>query len=156
VGSLKQVTRFLTDPEVKERVLARVSEQVSEDTKVLIGHSLGSIVTYEYLCRYPPRSVRMLVTLGSPLGIPNLIFDRITPAPIDGRGTWPGAVTGWLNVADRNDIVALRKELATLFPPMLGVDAVQDRLVDNGDKPHAIDRYLNAAETGDGLGDALG
>lgn len=155
IGNLKQVSGFLTDQVVRERVLARVDAEVGDHTRVLIGHSLGSLAAYEYLCRYRPPSVRMLVTLGSPLGIPNLIFERLTPAPVGGRGAWPGSVTGWLNVADPDDVVALRKQLAGLFPPPLAAGPVRDRLVDNGERPHAIDRYLNAAPTGAGLGDVL-
>ena len=156
VGDLKQVNRFLADGSVKERVLARVDEQADDSTRVVIGHSLGSVVAYEYLCRYQPSSVELLVTLGSPLGIPNLVFDRLTPAPADGTGAWPGTVAGWLNVADPDDIVALRKQLAGLFPGPGGGAAVDDRLVDNGDQPHAIDRYLDARQTGSALGHVLG
>jgi len=156
IGNLKQVTRFLGDRLVKDLVLARVHEQMGESTRVLIGHSLGSVVAYEYVCRYQPPSVRLLVTLGSPLGIPGLVFDRLTPIPADGRGAWPGAVAGWVNVADPNDIVALRKQLAELFPGPSPSKAVDDRLVDNGDQPHAIDRYLNARQAGSALGDVLG
>ena len=122
----------------------------------MIGHSLGSVVAYEYLCRYQPSSVELLVTLGSPLGIPNLVFDRLTPAPAGGAGAWPGTVAGWVNVADPDDIVALRKQLAGLFPGPRRGTAVDDRLVDNGDQPHAIDRYLNARQTGSALGHVLG
>ena len=156
IGNLKQVTRFLGDRLVKDLVLARVHEQMGESTRVLIGHSLGSVVAYEYVCRYQPPSVRLLVTLGSPLGIPGLVFDRLTPIPADGRGAWPGAVAGWVNVADPNDIVALRKQLAELFPGPSPSKAVDDRLVDNGDQPHAVDRYLNARQAGSALGDVLG
>ena len=49
-----------------------------------------------------------MVTLGSPLGIPNLAFDRLDPAPTAGVGVWPcpeGAA--WTNVADSADVVAL-------------------------------------------------
>ena len=52
VGSLKQVILFLTDPTVNDRALARVHEEVDDSTRALIGHSLGSVVAYEYLCRY--------------------------------------------------------------------------------------------------------
>jgi hypothetical protein len=155
IGNLKQVSRFLADAIVKEQVLARVAAEVGEDTRVLIGHSLGSVVAYEYLCQYRPGSVRLLVTLGSPLGIPHLIFDKLTPAPRDGRGTWPGPVSGWVNIADRDDVVALRKQLVGLFPPPAAAEPVRDRLVDNGDRPHAIDRYLNSAPSGEALGDAI-
>jgi pimeloyl-ACP methyl ester carboxylesterase len=155
IGNLKQVTRFLTDRSVKDLVLARVDEQVGQGTRVLIGHSLGSVVAYEYLCLYQPPSVKLLVTLGSPLGIPKLVFDRLTPVPTGHGGAWPGAVAGWVNVADPDDIVALRKQLAGLFPGPSHGRAVDDRLVDNGGQPHAVDRYLNARQTGSALGDAL-
>jgi hypothetical protein len=155
VGSLKQVTAFLTDPAAKERVLERVHSEIGDDTRVLIGHSLGSIVAYEYLCRFRPGSVRTLVTLGSPLGIPTLVFERLTPAPVDGRGAWPGRVGTWANVADPDDVVALRKQLGGSFPAPAPAGPVWDQLVDNGSRPHAVDRYLNAAQTGDAFGDVL-
>ena len=155
IGNLKQVTAFLTDPTVKENVLARVREQMSADTRVVIGHSLGSVVAYEYLCHDCPASVELLVTLGSPLGIPNVVFDKLTPTPAGGTGAWPGGLAAWVNVADRDDIVALRKDLALLFPGSVPGQAIADRLVDNGDEPHAIDRYLNTLQTGSALGDVL-
>jgi hypothetical protein len=156
IGNLKQVTAFLTDPTVKQDVLARVGDQMSEDTRVVIAHSLGSVVAYEYLCQSQPDSVELLVTLGSPLGIPNLIFDKLTPAPVGGAGAWPGTVAAWVNIADPDDLVALRKDLAPLFPGTIQGQAVVDRLVDNGDQPHAVDRYLNARQTGSALSDVLG
>lgn len=156
IGNLKQVTAFLTDSRVKQEVLRRVAERVGADTRVMIGHSLGSVVAYEYLCRDQPESVELLVTLGSPLGITNVVFDRLTPAPMAGLGTWPGRAASWVNVADPDDIVALRKDLAPLFPGVVPGQAVVDRLVGNGDKPHAADRYLNACQTGSALGDILG
>ena len=156
IGNLKQVTAFLTDPKMKQNVLARVREQMSADTRIVIGHSLGSVVAYEYLCHDRPASVEMLVTLGSPLGIPNVVFDKLTPSPTSGTGAWPGGLTAWVNVADADDIVALRKDLAPLFSGSVSGQAIADRLVDNGDKPHAIDRYLNTRQTGSAIGDVLG
>ena len=156
IGNLKQVTAFLTDSTVKQDVLARVRERISDDTRVVIGHSLGSVIAYEFLCHDRPVSVELLVTLGSPLGIPNVVFDKLTPTPADGIGAWPGRVVAWANVADQRDIVALRKDLAPLFPGAAPGQAVSDRLVDNGDDPHAIDRYLNTRQAGSALGDVLG
>jgi len=155
IRDLKQVTAFLGDPAVKKAVLARVRMQVDPDTRVVIGHSLGSVVAYEYLCQEQPGSVELLVTAGSPLGIPNVVFDRLTPAPVAGAGRWPGRLASWVNVADQDDIVALRKDLAPLFPGTTQRVRVIDRLVDNGDEPHAIGHYLSAAQTGSALGDVL-
>jgi hypothetical protein len=155
IGNLKQVIAFLHDPAVKENVLGRLHAEMASHTRVLIGHSLGSVVAYEYLCRYQPSGVKLLITAGSPLGIPNVVFDQLTPAPVIGTGAWPGTVASWVNVADSDDIVALRKDLAPLFPGPAG-QHVSDRHVDNGNEPHASDRYLNTRETGSALGDVLG
>ena len=90
-----------------------------------------------------------MVTIGSPLGIPNIVFDRLTPAPSEGRGAWPAGVRGWTNLCDRYDVVALRKRLAPLFGD------VQDIPVDNGWQAHAIDRHLRAVETGTAITEGL-
>ena len=156
VGNLKQVAAFLANPTVKQDVLARLRERISSDTRIVIGHSLGSVVAYEYLCHDRPGSVELLVTLGSPLGIPNVVFDKLTPAPVDGVGTWPPGVITWVILADPDDIVALRKDLSPLFPGTVVGQTVVDRLVDNGDEPHAIYRYLNTRQTGSAIGNVLG
>ncbi len=155
IGNLKQVTAFLAQPETKERVLQRVAEEVTPDTRVVVGHSLGSVVVYEYLARFAPPQVQLLVTLGSPLGIPNLIFERLTPSPVGGVGAWPGRVARWVNVADADDVVALCKQLAPLFAAPAAAGKILDHIVDNGDESHAIRRYLDAQPTGAALGTVL-
>ncbi len=155
IGNLKQVTAFLATPDTRERVLQRVADEITQDTRIVIGHSLGSVVVYEYIAQYGPPQVELLVTLGSPLGIPNLVFDKLTPRPAGGLGAWPGTVAGWVNVADPDDVVALRNQLAPLFPAPGGAAGIEDHLVDNGDEPHAISRYLNAEPTGAALGRVL-
>jgi hypothetical protein len=67
---------------------------------------------------------------------------------------WPGTVANWVNVAAADDVVALRKQLAALFPGPSG-STLSDRLTNNGNEPHAVNRYLNARETGSALGDVL-
>jgi hypothetical protein len=68
IGSIKQVHRYFTEPGLRAQVLERVAAEIGPDTRVLIGHSLGSVVAYESLCAHPYWPVRTLVTLGSPLG----------------------------------------------------------------------------------------
>lgn len=154
VRDLKQVNWFLDDEMTKQTVFTRVAAEVDDDTRILIGHSLGSVVAYEYLCKYQPPGVQLFVTVGSPLGIPNLIFDRLTPKPTDGVGAWPGHVTRWVNVADPDDVVPLVKELTALFRGPDGAE-VRDRLVDNGARPHMINPYLNSKQVGEAIGSAL-
>lgn len=60
------------------RAVCRPGE-VDADTRVVVGHSLGLVVAYEALCAHPQWPVQALVTLGSPLGRRNLIFDKLVP-----------------------------------------------------------------------------
>jgi hypothetical protein len=112
MGNLRQVTLYLSDRQLNEQVRAIVRKAITDETRVVVGHSLGSVVAYEELCRESS-----FVTLGSPLGIRNLIFDRRTPAASSGQGVWPGRVEHWTNVADRGDVVALEKKLSVRFGP---------------------------------------
>jgi hypothetical protein len=146
IADLKQVRIYLKDPQLRSEVRKRVIVSLGSDTRVLIGHSLGSVVGYEALCIAPNHSVRTFITIGSPLGIRNLIFEQLEPPPVDGVGKWPTGVRQWINVADRGDIVALRKQLASSFGP-----GVTDRLVDNGAKAHDAGRYLCSKEVGDAV-----
>jgi pimeloyl-ACP methyl ester carboxylesterase len=145
---LQQVRRYMTDPDLRRAVQDRFGAEVGEDTRVVVGHSLGSVVAYEALCAHPRWPVRALVTLGSPLGIRNLIFDRLVPAPVARdqgglRGAWPGGAQSWVNVADAGDVVALVKDLRPLFGA-----GVACYVVHNGSHAHDVQPYLTAAETG--------
>jgi pimeloyl-ACP methyl ester carboxylesterase len=153
---LQQVRRYMTDPKVRRDVQDRVVAEVGDDARVMVGHSLGSVVAYEALCAHPEWPVRALVTLGSPLGIRNLIFDRLVPRPVAGDsgrplGAWPGAVESWVNVADAGDVVALVKDLRPLFGARVGC-----HLVANGSHAHDVKPYLTAAETGAAIVGGLG
>jgi pimeloyl-ACP methyl ester carboxylesterase len=143
IFSLKQVRAYLNDGAVRRRVQERVAAAVGVDSRIMIGHSLGSVIAYEALCAHPEWPVRNLVTLGSPLGIRNLIFDKLVPPPADGIGVRPRGIKRWMNIADAGDVVALVKMLAPSF-----VGPIEDLLVDNGAKAHDAKPYLTAVETG--------
>jgi hypothetical protein len=157
LGDLRQVRDYFHEPEIRQEARQRVSKAVGEDTRVVVGHSLGSVVAYEALRANPEWPVRMLVTLGSPLGIPNLVFDRLDPAPLPEadarpgpRGRWPGKGREWVNVADDGDVVALVKDLRGAFGR--GVDCY---VVDNGATAHEARPYLTALETGQAISKGL-
>jgi hypothetical protein len=146
---IKQVHAYLTDDRIHEAVQERLCEAVESDTAVLVGHSLGSVVAYEAVCAHPEWPVS-LVTMGCPLGIRNIVFDRLRPAPVNERGVFPVGVRSWTNVADLGDVVALVKSLRPLFG-----DGVTDALVNNGAKAHDVSPYLTAVETGRVIASAL-
>ncbi|MFE1416724.1 antibiotic ABC transporter ATP-binding protein [Streptomyces sp. NPDC058746] len=153
VSELKQVRRYLDEPPVWQAARAAVAAQVGADTRVLVAHSLGSVVAYEALCENPDWPVTDLVTVGSPLGLP-VVFRRLSPLPVEGRGAWPGGVVRWTNVADPGDIVALVESLEPRFMsgPMGGVD---DRRITNGVRMHDFERYLTAPKTASAIAAGL-
>ncbi|MBT2895343.1 alpha/beta hydrolase [Streptomyces sp. McG3] len=157
LGVLRQVRRYFGEDAVRARAIEAVTVRVGPDTTVLVGHSLGSVVAYEALCAHPEWPVRTLVTLGSPLGMPTLVHDRLRPAPLAGRGHWPAGLTHWTNLADRHDVVASVKELADLFRPAGSAPGgvLRDVPVDNGWKVHDLLRHLTARETGAAIGEGL-
>lgn len=157
LGDLRQVRDYFHESSIRQAVRQRVAAAVGADTRVLVGHSLGSVVAYEALCASPEWPVRMLVTLGSPLGIPNLIFDRLQPLPLPvtqagsgPRGRWPGLGRSWVNIADQDDIVALVKDLRGGF----GTE-VDCSLVDNGATAHDVRPYLTAVEAGRAIAEGI-
>jgi hypothetical protein len=144
VFDLKQVSRYLQEPDLRRAARARLTALIGRDTRVVVAHSLGTVVAYEALCAVPGHPVRALVTLGSPLGIPHLIFDRLDPAPLGGLDEWPGSEgLVWTNVADRGDVVALEKDLGGRFG-----DRVRNALVHNGAHAHDAAPYLTDKVTG--------
>ncbi|MFE6755758.1 antibiotic ABC transporter ATP-binding protein [Streptomyces sp. NPDC057684] len=146
IGELKQVRRYLDEPPVWQAARAAVAAEIGPDTRVVVAHSLGSVVAYEALCENPDWPVTDLVTVGSPLGLP-VIHRRLSPLPVEGRGAWPGGVVRWTNVADSGDIVALVGALAPQFVSGPG-DGVDDRTITNGARMHDFERYLTAPKTG--------
>ncbi|KZB80720.1 hypothetical protein [Amycolatopsis regifaucium] len=149
VKALKQVTLYLTDETIRNRVQDRVAEHIGPETEVIIGHSLGSVVAYE-AAHLHGRPLPLLLTLGSPLGLRTVVYERTRPQP----PSVPPGVARWVNLADRDDLVAARPDLTPLFP---GADGVLDSgyIVDNGAKPHEAAFYLAKRRTGEVLSAAL-
>ncbi|MEE1810306.1 hypothetical protein [Streptomyces sp. BE133] len=180
VFDLKQVRRYLLDPDLRTAAHRRVQERIGPGTRVAVGHSLGSVVAYEALCAMPGHPVKALVTLGSPLGM-RMGFDRLLPRP----GDWPGSsgsgdrpsspgpsdradqpdpgsspspepgpgsdpAPRWTNVVDEGDVVAAVKDLSLLFGPSL-----EGKVVHNGSHAHEATAYLTAADTGSAVAEGL-
>jgi hypothetical protein len=150
LGDLKQTRLYLNNQTVREEAQHRLLKLIAPETRVIIAHSLGTIVTYETLCKRG-QELPMFITLGSPLGIGNFIFDRLDPKPKNGIGAYPAGLANWTNIADQGDIVALVKQLAGRFG-----GAIDDVLVDNGARAHDASRYLTTSEFGAALSLGLG
>jgi pimeloyl-ACP methyl ester carboxylesterase len=146
--TVDMVTIMFTEPGLREQLRERIEATVDDETRVIVAHSLGTVLTYMALCHHPQWAVDTFVTLGSLLASP-MIFDTLDPAPVDGVGVWPGSIERWVNVRAIGD-KACQVALSDKFGPR-----VEECLIDNGHRAHAPEPYLNAFVTGSVVADAL-
>ncbi len=101
---------------VREEVADRIAHH---RPRVVIAHSLGTVVAYEALHAHPELRVELFLTLGSPLALPHAVFHRLTPRPLPAptrlQGQLPPGVTRWVNIADPGDPVAIPPGLDRAF-----------------------------------------
>jgi pimeloyl-ACP methyl ester carboxylesterase len=134
---LAQVRRYFTERDLRAAILARIETAVETDSQVIVAHSLGSVVAYEALAAHPEWPIHTLITLGSPLGIRNLIFERLItePLPLQGKllagGHYPPC-------PQRMSPPWCRSSSRCSGPPL------QCFLVDTGALGHGVPRYLTA------------
>jgi hypothetical protein len=146
--TVDMVTIMATEPDLRARIRARIEPLVDAETRVIVAHSLGTVLSYMALASHPQWTVHTFVTLGSPLAAP-MIFDTLDPRPVDGRGQWPGKISRWVNIRAVGD-----KAAAVPLHERFGPD-VEDVVIDNGHRAHAPEPYLNAASTGAAIAAAL-
>ena len=95
----------------------------------------------------------LLLTIGSPLGLETIIYQRLRPQP----PSFPPRVKRWVNVADREDYVAAEPDLRPMFSDGMPAAAMFESrfTVDNGAQPHNADFYVSKAEVGKAVGEAV-
>ncbi len=127
------------DGPAREGARRAVAETIRRNRpRVVIAHSLGSVVAYETLHANPDLKVDLLITLGSPLGMRNVIFERLLPAPLEGKGGRPAGVARWVNIADKDDIAAIPPSLRSCFTGVDHDGAVNLDWIDF----HTAEKYL--------------
>ena len=106
VACLLEVCRFFADAQTRLVITQGLADTIEETRpQILMAHSLGSVVSYETLWAHPHPEIDLLVTLGSPLAMPDVIYQRLTAHP--GRRARPPGVRRWINIADPGDIIAI-------------------------------------------------
>ncbi|HOY16264.1 MAG TPA: hypothetical protein PLC89_03185 [Haliscomenobacter sp.] len=151
---IKNVTRdvflYLTINQIKKRINEEVEKCFdSAEPCVVVGHSMGSIVSYLILKRNPQYQVQKLITVGSPLGV------TAVRKYLGSSIAMPECIkNGWFNAYDDRDYVALNpldREYFNIKPPI-----ENKRDVNNHTKGrHSIDGYLNDATVAKTIYDAL-
>lgn len=124
-----------------------VRPAITERPCIVVGHSLGTIVTFKLLRDELRVRVPFYLTIGSPLAVAAV---KNAIGPIFAR---PDSVNAWLNGLDRDDAVTLGRALKeTTFGP--GIENVDD--IDNGKAdPHAANMYLRDRRLAEALVRAL-
>lgn len=145
---IAQLGRYFQDDDIRRRVQERLESAIDGSTRVVVAHSMGSVVAYEALLAHPEWGVDTFVTLGSPIAGE---FNRTKlrpPVTGEGTGAWPH-VRRWVNVQAVGDTVIRTTDTARWFP------GVEDVEVDNGPDAHRAEPYLNAAVTGRAVAEGL-
>ena len=133
-GSVRQMLRT--------KVRKKVEDQWENGKRVMIiAHSMGSIMTYDVLRELgregPNYRIEHLVTIGSPLGLPHVVYKAHEEF---GRLRTPSIVDKWSNLADRRDPVAVDVHLDNDYKANGRGVKVHDDMVINGYKGNSGDR----------------
>lgn len=138
---LSQAFVYLRRPQARKKVDDIVRRAIGDSPCVIVGHSLGSVVTFNLLRETGPQ-VPFYMTIGSPLAI------KAVQSALGRPLRRPDRVHRWLNGADRNDFITLGRILnASTFGP--GIENVED--VDNGPESHDSNMYLRNKSLSDAL-----
>jgi fructose-specific component phosphotransferase system IIB-like protein len=151
-SALTQVTQYLTDENIRAAAQRAVLDLIDADTRVVVAHSLGSIVAYEAMHRLE-RPLPLFCTLGSPLGLQTIVYQRLRPQP----PTFPKQVKRWVNLADRDDFIAAEPDLVSMFSQGFAEGSLFEGgyTVDNGAEPHRAEFYLSKKRLGWAIAEAL-
>lgn len=143
VRALSQAHAYLKKPRVRQAVDDIVAAVFLPEPRVIVAHSLGTIVSFALLRKLAqtPECVQvpLLVTLGSPL--PLSTVQRAIEPPFNN----PLGVARWINVRDPDDFISLNRGLNT--PRFPGPIENFGDFDNPGEDAHAIPGYLRHRPT---------
>ena len=151
------VYRYLTDSSIREEIEVGVSAALTPGVEtVVVGHSLGTVVTYNLLRREGHLRgwhVPLYVTLGSPLAVTAIRKTLKSLAPI----RHPASVTRWFNARDPRDVVALYPLDVRHFPIIPEEPAIENyvEVRNRTENRHGIAGYLDDQQVALRIHDAL-
>lgn len=144
---LRDVYLYVNDRNVSRAINKIVSDKLTDEPTVVVGHSLGSVVAYKVLLEQPALKLRRYITVGSPLGL-KTIASKL------GMLKYPRADLLWYNAYDERDIVALNP----LKDPWFKTDPAiknYNRIDNHTDNRHGIVGYLNDVTVARCIAEAL-
>lgn len=138
--------------------LFKVLKKVKRKNIFVIGHSMGSIITYDVLTLLlPNQKIDTYATMGAPLGLPVIMAKNAVEQKAHGFSgekltTPPGVIHNWFNFSDLEDVIAMNYNLADDYNANRnGVSAIDYQITNdyqiNGEiNPHKSYGYLRTPE----------
>ncbi|WP_336018260.1 alpha/beta hydrolase [Acinetobacter lwoffii] len=127
---------YLANPHFMQEVHCRIHDQLySSRPQILVAHSLGSVIAYNYLIQHPELNIKRFITLGSPLAFK--VIQAHLPQPI----VRPAAISGdWINFYCSDDFLTA---FPLSEPPFQFQPAVINQEIHTSIyHPHDIDGYI--------------
>jgi hypothetical protein len=156
-GSEEYASHSLIRKKIVERVVSTLMKYNGYEI-FLIGHSMGSILSYDALqFEVPDIPVHTFVTIGSPLGLP-LVLCKIAARQgkvLDGAPvlrTPASVLRNWYNFSDPDDIIALNPNLGAEFfenfhgVKPLDISVSNNYIINNRRNAHKEYGYLRTKE----------
>jgi hypothetical protein len=97
---LRDVFLYTRRSVVQNAIDKIVTDTMNDSPTVIVGHSLGGVVAYNVAVNRKPSVTTLLLTVGSPLGLPAV---RSNLVPLKN----PSGNKGWTNAYDPQDVVSL-------------------------------------------------
>lgn len=131
---------YLANPHFMQEVHHRIHNQLySSRPQILVAHSLGSVIAYNYLIQHPELNIKRFITLGSPLAF--RVIQAHLPQPI----VRPTAISGdWINFYSSDDFLTA---FPLSEPPFQLQPAIINREIHTSIyHPHDIDGYIQHSD----------
>lgn len=161
-GYLKDVDKYFDDLECKGKIFQRIDDKINEysgvDEIFIIGHSLGSVVGYQYLKENIVNAGKdfskfKFITMGSPLGLETVKQKLLYPLDFSNNEI------NWINFSDPIDpVCCFEPELKGDFKSSIkdikiandyDFEFISDKWSKKGLPNHLLYGYLRCPEFGD-------
>lgn len=134
------VYHYLKNPFIRKTINEFVTSFLPDEKCVWVGHSLGTVISYDILSKYNIPNINEIISVGSPLGMKVIKRNLESPLLMP-----PCSINGWYNAFDKNDTVSLfplSKPNFTTDPIITNFEGVKN---DTKNK-HGITGYLKDKE----------
>lgn len=133
---LQETYLYLANPEFMQEVHLRIHHQLYRSKpQIVVAHSLGTVIAYNYLIEHPELNIKRFITLGSPLAF------RVIQAHLQQPIIRPAAISGdWINFYSHEDFL-------TAFPLTKNPFNFQPAIINQEirtlvERPHDVEGYL--------------